>query len=232
MIIIGHRGARGLAAENTLASIERALVCGVDEVEVDVRVTADDVPVLNHNRAISHDGKLYLIARHTAAELKKEVTDLALLEDALQLVRGRAVLHIEVKHGEPVMPVVQLLKSYSSKVGNLHEILLGSKSQRILRQLHQELPEVPKVVIEPWSGLRARYRAKQVATRRISMRSWWLWRGFLRAMQRSGYQLTPYTINTPGKAARWQPYIYGIVTDYPDRFSGMQATPVTTGHEQ
>jgi hypothetical protein len=85
-------------------------------------------------------------------------------------------------------------------------------------ELHRALPDIPKVVIEPWSGIRAAYRAKRLGTRRISMRSWWLWTGFLKSMALRGYKLVPYTINKPQKAAKWEPYIYGIVTDFPDRF--------------
>ncbi|MGI8878166.1 MAG: glycerophosphodiester phosphodiesterase, partial [Candidatus Limnocylindria bacterium] len=33
---IGHRGARGHVAENTLASFERAIELGCDEIETDV----------------------------------------------------------------------------------------------------------------------------------------------------------------------------------------------------
>ena len=48
----GHRGARGLAPENTLAAFERALALGVDTLESDVHLTADGVPVLHHDAAL------------------------------------------------------------------------------------------------------------------------------------------------------------------------------------
>ena len=35
-LVIGHRGARGHVAENTLASISKAMELGVDGVEIDV----------------------------------------------------------------------------------------------------------------------------------------------------------------------------------------------------
>jgi glycerophosphoryl diester phosphodiesterase len=49
----GHRGARGLKPENTLPSFEAALDVGVTAVETDVRLTADGVPVLFHDRRLT-----------------------------------------------------------------------------------------------------------------------------------------------------------------------------------
>jgi glycerophosphoryl diester phosphodiesterase len=45
----GHRGARGLAPENTLAAFERALDTGVTTLELDIHLTSDGVPVITHD---------------------------------------------------------------------------------------------------------------------------------------------------------------------------------------
>src|SRR3954466_8886308 len=49
----GHRGARGLAPENTLPAFERALAVGVDTLELDIGVTADGVVVVLHDVALN-----------------------------------------------------------------------------------------------------------------------------------------------------------------------------------
>ncbi|MEU3537285.1 glycerophosphodiester phosphodiesterase [Streptomyces paromomycinus] len=49
MAVIGHRGAPYDHRENTLASLRAALEAGADAVEIDVRLTADRVPVLLHD---------------------------------------------------------------------------------------------------------------------------------------------------------------------------------------
>jgi len=51
----GHRGARGLAPENTLAAFERALELGVDTLELDVGISRDDVAVVVHDRRLNPD---------------------------------------------------------------------------------------------------------------------------------------------------------------------------------
>lgn len=49
----GHRGARGLAPENTLPAFERALDLGVNTLELDVAVTRDGVLVVAHDPALN-----------------------------------------------------------------------------------------------------------------------------------------------------------------------------------
>jgi len=51
----GHRGAPGLAPENTLAAFERALAIGVTTLETDVHLSADGVPVLHHDPRLNPD---------------------------------------------------------------------------------------------------------------------------------------------------------------------------------
>lgn len=52
MIITGHRGALGTEPENTLRSFRRAVVDGCDEIELDLRVTADGELVIMHDATV------------------------------------------------------------------------------------------------------------------------------------------------------------------------------------
>lgn len=51
----GHRGARGLAPENTLAAFEQALRIGVTTLETDLAVTKDGVLVISHDPVLNPD---------------------------------------------------------------------------------------------------------------------------------------------------------------------------------
>jgi len=51
----GHRGARGLWPENTLAGFARALEIGVSGVELDCGLTRDGVPVVTHDPQLNPD---------------------------------------------------------------------------------------------------------------------------------------------------------------------------------
>jgi len=48
-LIVGHRGAAGLAPENTLAAFKKACEIGVDAVEMDVLLTADSHLIVHHD---------------------------------------------------------------------------------------------------------------------------------------------------------------------------------------
>jgi glycerophosphoryl diester phosphodiesterase len=52
VIITGHRGALGTEPENTLRSFRRAVADGCDEIELDLRVTADDRLVVLHDATV------------------------------------------------------------------------------------------------------------------------------------------------------------------------------------
>jgi glycerophosphoryl diester phosphodiesterase len=51
----GHRGARGLAPENTLPGFEAALAIGVTTLELDLAMTRDGVLVVSHDRRLNPD---------------------------------------------------------------------------------------------------------------------------------------------------------------------------------
>ena len=214
MIIIGHRGARGLAPENTVASLKKALESNVDWIEFDVRITGDKIPILYHDfTVVDSTGNKFPVSDCSYKDFKNHKPDLATLREALRTVDGSVPLYIEVKQSLEVEPIVEVLSTYG------HRYFLASKSQRTLVRLHKALPKVPKIVIESWSGVRATRRAKQVNTRILSMYQLFLWPGFIRAMQRRGYELYTYTINNPAKARRWAKHgLAGVITDYPDRF--------------
>src|ERR687883_454231 len=51
----GHRGARGLAPENTLPGFARALAVGVSTLELDLGLTKDGVVVVHHDARLNPD---------------------------------------------------------------------------------------------------------------------------------------------------------------------------------
>lgn len=51
--IHGHRGARGLCPENTLPAFATALSIGVDALELDIAITADQKVVIAHDRLLN-----------------------------------------------------------------------------------------------------------------------------------------------------------------------------------
>jgi glycerophosphoryl diester phosphodiesterase len=94
--VLAHRGGRGPYPENSLAAFASALEAGADGVELDVRGSAEGVPVVHHDPRLP-DGRA--IHELPAAALASLVPTLA---DALDACAG-AVVDVEVKNspGEP-----------------------------------------------------------------------------------------------------------------------------------
>jgi glycerophosphoryl diester phosphodiesterase len=98
---IGHRGAALHAPENTLAAIDKAIALGFDYVELDVRYTSDDVPVLLHDSAVDRttngSGQIFNMSYADLQKLdagswySEEFAgeQVPSLEDALKLMQGK-----------------------------------------------------------------------------------------------------------------------------------------------
>src|SRR5205085_9725669 len=114
--IIGHRGAMGLAPENTLEGFEEAIQHGVDMIETDVHVSRDGQLVLNHDKHLTtaDKQKLKIIDSHYP-ELKKHNSELVTLDEAIQHINHRARLMIEIKPGVDPSSILKTVQSYLDK---------------------------------------------------------------------------------------------------------------------
>jgi glycerophosphoryl diester phosphodiesterase len=221
MKVIGHRGARGLAPENTIAALQKGLEHHADELEFDVRVTKDKVVILQHDPYITDpSGDRLAVKDYTYEELKAHKSQLCTLEEALRTIGHPVPLQIEVKPNEPTEPIVAVIGIFLETEGWLPEhFLLGSFSQNTLLKLQTALPQIEKVVIQRWSSIRAMQRARQLGTKRISLSQRWLWWPVVQNLSLQDYKVAVYTVNNPGQIKRWTRYgMYAVITDYPDRF--------------
>jgi glycerophosphoryl diester phosphodiesterase len=145
IIVTGHRGAAGLEPENTLRSFNRACALGVDRVETDVHLTLDGLLVCIHDstldRTTNGSGP---VSEKTAAEIKAldagEGESVPLLQEAIGIVRGRAVLQIELKGEGTVRPTLRMLEEAGLEPDEV--LLSGFKTDHLLevRSLRPDLP--------------------------------------------------------------------------------------------
>lgn len=75
MFVIGHRGAAGLAPENTLKALEIGAQEGADALECDIQVTKDGILVLCHDETLLRiAGKSDKVADLTLKQINTTVT--------------------------------------------------------------------------------------------------------------------------------------------------------------
>jgi glycerophosphoryl diester phosphodiesterase len=100
--VTGHRGAAGLEPENTVKSFKRALKLGVDQVELDVHLTNDRELVVIHDASVDRttNGRGY-VGDFTLEEIRRLDAGagerVPTLQEVINVVKGRAVLQIELK---------------------------------------------------------------------------------------------------------------------------------------
>ncbi|WP_240418799.1 glycerophosphodiester phosphodiesterase [Paenibacillus periandrae] len=99
---VAHRGYPVKYPENTLSSFQAAVDLSFTHLELDVHLSKDGIPVLMHDYSIERmtDGKGF-IRDYTLDELKyfrvKEVETIPTLEEALNLLKGKISILVEVK---------------------------------------------------------------------------------------------------------------------------------------
>ena len=101
---IGHRGARGLYPENTLEGFVRAAALGVDGIEIDIAMTADDVVVVTHDPALHRDiaRGLHGVWRRVPGPFIRELTRGALMRFDVGRLRPRSRYAALYPHQQPI----------------------------------------------------------------------------------------------------------------------------------
>jgi len=131
ILLLGHRGARADAPENTLAAFDLALKHGVDGFEFDVRLTSDKQSI------ICHDPKFHrlVIRKHTFKQLQSSCPsgeEPPSLEDVLERFSRTAYLNIEVKVRGMENVVLRAMKKHPPRRGYFISSFLPS----VIRKLH------------------------------------------------------------------------------------------------
>lgn len=121
MQIIAHRGASGLAPENTLKAIRLALALGAGAIEIDVQLADGELWVF-HDRRLERctDGGGVLTAQSRAylASLDAgEGEGIPTLWQVMQAIAGQAELHIELKGAQTADEVARLTRRAEAELG-------------------------------------------------------------------------------------------------------------------
>lgn len=130
-LLLGHRGARLRAPENSIEAFELALAHGCDGFEFDVRQTRDSRAILCHDPKWL--GKS--VVRSTYDALCRK-TSLPLLDEVMDRFAARAYLDIELKVTGLEQNVAAALAQYSSS----DQLLVSSFLPEALHAMRRVLP--------------------------------------------------------------------------------------------
>jgi glycerophosphoryl diester phosphodiesterase len=100
----GHRGARAILPENTIAAFEYAIGVGADAIEMDVQVSRDDVVVVSHDPYLPSGTYIRtLTAAETGLPTLDQVFKLAALGDFLFNVEAKVSEHTPRNFAELIL---------------------------------------------------------------------------------------------------------------------------------
>ena len=138
MLIYAHRGSSAVSPENSLAAFTQAITDRADGVELDLRATADGVPVVLHDRSLARTtvGRRNVDDLPVATLREVDAGDghpVPTLVEVLDLLAGRLPLDLEIKQAGIERAILSVLRQYPAA-----EWVISSFDWAILRAVRAE----------------------------------------------------------------------------------------------
>lgn len=215
---IGHRGAKGYVAENTLASFQKAIDLSVDGIELDVYLCQTGEVVVIHDETIDrttlHTG---FVKDFSAAEL--EILGIPTLEAVLELIDRKCFINVEIKAYETADKVVELIEHFvSQKNWKYTDFVVSSFDWNALQQVHFLNDKIRIGVLTNTDLDLAIAFAKFITAYSIHPYYHMLTAENVQQMQFKNFKIYPWTINEPEDIIFVKSLqVDGIITDFPDR---------------
>lgn len=224
VLVIGHRGARGHVAENTLASIEKAMELGVDGVEIDVFRCATGELVVFHDKTLEKltDGVGY-IEQMTLDSIKQfrvlGKEPIPTLNEVMDLIDGKIQLNIELKGTQTAILTSELLVLYFKESNwKPEDIFISSFDWNELDVFYEVNKEVAIAVLTEDDPLDAIPIGQRLSAFAINPNFKSLTQKNIKKIQDAGFKVYPWTVNEPEDIKKMiEIGVDAVITDYPER---------------
>ncbi len=252
--VIAHRGSSMVAPENTLAALEQSLLDGADYIEIDVRLSRDQQVMLYHDRSMARlTGDPREFGELTREQLSQfdvgswfgdayQGENIPGLDEALQRVRGKAGLMIDIKPlpgQEQALAdaVIEALNAESDVryrcwatqqsafdgytacgfPNALMDMRMATMSPSLLKHIKAQAPELRVTLLAqlilPGTLNRRDFDALGLRHNRIT-------EGEVRLARLYGYEIHAWTVNDRARMSTLIDLgVDAIITDYPDRLT-------------
>ncbi len=245
-LVVGHRGYRARYPENTLASFEAAVAAGVDMVELDVHLSADNELIVIHDdtvdRTTSGTGP---VGELTVADLKKldaggwfdsrfAGEPVPTLTEVLRALRGRVRINIEVKADDDIPRgpdrIARALLQRLAQENAASSVLISSFDAKIVRMVHRLDASLPVALIAGRGrGAETVRLCRDLGVYSFHPNFRFLTADLVTRLHTAGIRVFPYTVNTETDFNRMRQYrVDGIITDDPVRYKNWSAQSAPT----
>lgn len=224
MLTIGHRGAKGHTAENTLQSFQKALDLGVHMIELDVHQCASGEIVVIHDETIDRTTSgSGLVQNLTLAQLKMATIDnhyqIPTLVEVLEIINRKCIVNIELKGANTAKATLAIINLYIAKKQWLPtDFIVSSFDWVALEEVHRLNPSVPIGVLTATNIDLAIGFAKFCNAVAIHPHFHLLDLDTVTKIKAENLKIYPWTVNEPEDIIFVQSFdVDGIISDYPDR---------------
>jgi glycerophosphoryl diester phosphodiesterase len=228
MVIIGHRGAKEYAPENTILSIKKAIDLGVDYIEFDVHALKDGSLVVMHDDTLDRTTNGHgFVADKTLDEIKRLDAGMGehipTLPEVLDVINKKVKVIIEISGFLPVAAcVAKVIEEYVENKGwKYDDFMVSSFNHPELRILKDLLPEVK--IGANTSGVPISYAkfAEELGADFLATQNLYLTDDkFVKDAHERGIKFYLYTVNDKAAFQRYENFgIDGIFSDAPDKIA-------------
>ncbi|MBW3623179.1 MAG: glycerophosphodiester phosphodiesterase [Armatimonadetes bacterium] len=230
---IAHRGASGSAPENTLAAFQSAQEIGVDLIELDLRATADGVPVILHDahvdRTTNGSGRLCDL---TLEEVRRfdaggwfapsfSAERIPTLKETLVRTQDGPLLLIELKEAG----LEDVLLEHLHQAEAMNRVVVQSFQFPIIRRLKELEPRLPCGLLLSSSPAGAILDTLSIAEAVLThganyagLSGSMLREDLVRGLRQRGIPVWAWTLDEPDHIYRaMEMGVEGIISNHPER---------------
>lgn len=222
MHIYGHRGAKGVAMENSLAGFQLAASQGIDRFELDVRLSSDGQLMVVHDEKLTRLANSQLsVSRSTAQVLGSTILNgtqqgIPTLEQVVAACPNVVHWQFEIKTLSTNPGFLQPMAQLIERFGLQDKVVITSKHIGILRAFKRTIPRIERGYVQEWplpNGLRT---ALALECTHLCLNKSLARLSYVQKAQRKGLKVSVWTVNDADDMCRLLKYkVDSIISDFP-----------------
>lgn len=237
MRLIGHRGARHEAPENTLGGFKHLVELGIAAVEFDVRLLQDQALAVIHDdnflRTAGMDQSVALTSSSQLVHIDNrlgwpdwpQAEPTPLLPEVLTIIRHFTHIEVEVKAVADEQQAHVMVEQLHQQLAGWHDrVTITSFDLKVLQVLHQQQSIFKRgLLVELPFGEAVIPIAQQLGCTRIGLKDAFATQALIEKIRQAQLQCSVWTVNDVERArqlASWQ--IDGLITDIPSQMLAAQ----------
>ena len=226
MLSIGHRGAKGYIAENTLESINMAIELNVDGVEIDVFKCLSGELVLFHDKNLKKlTGKSGKIGNLTINDLQKYLVlgkyKIPTLKDVLEKIKKPLLVNIELKGSGAAESTSKIIEDFSKRtLWKKENFIVSSFNWDELKKFRSINTDIAiGILLDKLGNINEAIQfGKNINAQSIHPNYRMLNEGTVEKIKKNGFKIYTWTVNNKEDISFMQKLnVDGVISDYPDQ---------------